>query len=84
MYLDLKCFLYASTVLSISFFIVISLNFFVALIHFSEALFSFAYFISCLIISKKCLKSISFGIIDNLFLRLAKFYYLLPFYFYSF
>ena len=64
MYLDLNCFSYESTFSFIYFFIITSLNF-------SVILFYFACFINCLIFSYKCRKSISFGIIDNLFVKLA-------------
>ena len=53
------------------FFIITSLNISVILIHFSETSFSFACFINCLTFSVKYGRSILFGIIDNLFVRLA-------------
>ena len=64
MYLDLNCFSYESTFSFIYFFIITSLNY-------SVILFYLACFINCLIFSYKCRKSISFGIIDNLFVKLA-------------
>ena len=62
MYLDLNCFAYASIFSSISSFIILSLSIFVILIHFSETFF-FCLFYQFF--------NISFGIIDDLFVKLA-------------
>ena len=62
MYLDLICFAYASIFSSISSFIILSLSIFVILIHFSENFF-FCLFYQFF--------NISFGIIDDLFVKLA-------------
>ena len=64
-YLDLNCFLHASTFASISFFIITSLSISVILIHFSETYFSFAWFINWQTWFKKYGKCISFGIIST-------------------
>ena len=58
MYLHLNCFLYASTFLSISFFIITSLS------------ISVACFSNSLTFSRKCDKSISFETKDSLFIKL--------------
>ena len=47
------------------------LNISTILTHFFVILFSFACFINCITFGKKCGKSISFGIIDNFFVKLA-------------